>query len=104
MRLVQHQSSLDASIISLVEVNFKLAGRPRAAGRQQYIADILLRDASAARELPSKLRQEVLLFRQTDETVITELQFINLPTSRRWIYLLGNYPYVCDDASQMCVL
>lgn len=44
------------------------------------------------------------MFRETDEA-ITETQFINLSyIQAQYDYLLGNYPVVSEDASQLCAL
>ena len=44
------------------------------------------------------------MFRANDEN-ITELQFVNLSyIQAQGDYLLGNYPVVRGDASQMCAL
>lgn len=73
----------------------------------KYIADILyeMRSGKGAKEsYQSKLLFKKRMFRETDETV-TEPQFINLSyVQAQFDYLLGNYPVVRDDASQMCAL
>lgn len=73
----------------------------------KYIADVLyeMRTGKGSKEgYQSKLLFKKRMFRETDETV-TEPQFVHLSfVQAQFDYLLGNYPVVRDDASQMCAL
>lgn len=73
----------------------------------KYIADVLfdMNNPKNARDgIQSKLLVKKRMFRETDEA-ITEPQFVNLSyIQAQYDYLLGNFPFVQEDASQLCAL